>query len=261
MANKMKITGYKIITWKQKVKVSPKPGADANAKPETKTVNHTRVNRDDKKEYTVQVNPGSYKLSYKSKYAKNQAPGKIGNFLKFNKSKPEVLDVEFIFDKTGSIPDTFTEKSDIDIRKMEQEDGIIPELEAFKKVVYDYDGKQHKPRYLLLTWGNLRFKGVLTEMTVEFKLFLPDGTPIRANVKAKFEGSIEDDLENAKMDNQSADVSHVVQVKAGDKLPLLSYQVYDDPGYYLQVARANGLVNFRSLQTGRRLRFPPVKTE
>ena len=36
-------------------------------------------------------------------------------------------------------------------------------------------------------------------------------------------------------------------------------RLYDDPTYYLQVARANGLTNFRRLRTGSDLVFPPVR--
>jgi nucleoid-associated protein YgaU len=47
-------------------------------------------------------------------------------------------------------------------------------------------------------------------------------------------------------------------VRAGDTLPLLCYQVYEDPSYYLQVAKANNLSNFRKLEQGTELFFPPI---
>jgi nucleoid-associated protein YgaU len=48
-------------------------------------------------------------------------------------------------------------------------------------------------------------------------------------------------------------------VKAGDSLPALCYQIYGDPGYYLEVARFNRLDDFRRLQPGTRVVFPPVR--
>jgi nucleoid-associated protein YgaU len=49
-----------------------------------------------------------------------------------------------------------------------------------------------------------------------------------------------------------------VEVKAGDTLPMLCYQIYKDSSYYLAVARLNQLQNFRQLQPGQLLRFPPL---
>ena len=47
-------------------------------------------------------------------------------------------------------------------------------------------------------------------------------------------------------------------VKAGDELPLITYDIYGDPHYYLEVARANKLTDFRNLRAGTTLHFPPV---
>ncbi len=56
----------------------------------------------------------------------------------------------------------------------------------------------------------------------------------------------------------SPDLTHLVTVRAGDTLPLLCERIYREPGYYLDVARINGLSAFRQLQPGSRLRFPPL---
>jgi nucleoid-associated protein YgaU len=48
-------------------------------------------------------------------------------------------------------------------------------------------------------------------------------------------------------------------VRDGDTLPLLCERIYGDPGYYIDVARFNGLVHFRCLEPGTRLHFPPLE--
>jgi len=48
-------------------------------------------------------------------------------------------------------------------------------------------------------------------------------------------------------------------VKAGDTLPLLCHRVYKDSTYYLDIARINGITNFRNIRPGMRLKFPPLK--
>jgi nucleoid-associated protein YgaU len=95
-------------------------------------------------------------------------------------------------------------------------------------------------------------------MNINFKLFRPDGTPIRASVKAKFTSTVENELRVRKQADKSPDITHVKIVRAGDTLPLLCYQVYEDPSYYIQVAKANNLSNFRKLEQGTQLFFPPI---
>jgi len=41
-------------------------------------------------------------------------------------------------------------------------------------------------------------------------------------------------------------------------LPLMCQTIYDSPAYYLQVARFNNLVDFRNLEPGTEIIFPPV---
>ena len=47
-------------------------------------------------------------------------------------------------------------------------------------------------------------------------------------------------------------------VRSGDTLPLLTKQVYGSADRYLEVARVNGLDDFRRLTPGQELRFPPL---
>jgi nucleoid-associated protein YgaU len=59
----------------------------------------------------------------------------------------------------------------------------------------------------------------------------------------------------------SPDLTHSVQVKDGDLLPLLTSQIYKDQNYYLQVAKVNKLKNFRKLKAGTTLVFPPISNK
>jgi nucleoid-associated protein YgaU len=201
-------------------------------------------------EFSTLLNPEKYTFHYKIEQDETQASGTSSPAPKFNKIKPEELEIEFVFDRTGVI-DT----------KKATEDGIIDDIEKFKKVILHYEGSEHKPNYLVISWGSLLFKGALTEMDIEFKLFKPDGTPIRAIAKAKFKGFVEDDLRAAKENNKSPDLTHFRIVKAGDTLPLMTFAIYGDSKYYLEVAKANNLINFRKLDAGQRIFFPPLQKQ
>jgi nucleoid-associated protein YgaU len=96
-------------------------------------------------------------------------------------------------------------------------------------------------------------------MSINYKLFNPDGVPVRAVIKATFLEFMRNEWMVKKQNDQSPDVTHVRTVKEGDTLPLLAYEVYGDPKYYLSVAKANQLFDFRELVPGQELRFPPIE--
>ena len=85
------------------------------------------------------------------------------------------------------------------------------------------------------------------------------GRPIRATINATFKGD-EPRLLQAAFDKLfSSDLTHVRIVKAGETLPLISKDVYGETSYYLEIARINGLKNFRNLEAGTELILPPIE--
>lgn len=193
------------------------------------------------------INPETYTLEYKVKTAEGQGQGTSGAQAKFEYTMPEELTFEFLFDNTGIIDGK------------PKKDGVFDAVNDFRRVLIEYQGTSHEPYHLKLVWGNLIFKGRAIELSITYKLFNPDGQPIRAVAKAKFKGSIEEKKRAAKEDKTSPDLTHHYRVKAGDNLPLLCYRIYGDPQYYLKVAEANGLSNFRILDPGTNLMFPPIE--
>jgi len=202
----------------------------------------------DNGEFTTLLNPEKYKFQYRIEQNEDQASGTSAAPIRFNKILPQTLELDFLFDRTGVIAGYEA-----------SENGVIDDIDHFKKVVYDYNGEKHKPNYLMITWGSLLFKGYLKEMDIEYKLFRPDGTPIRALASAKINEFVEEELRTAQENNQSPDMTHYRIVKEGDTLPLMAYQIYGDSRYYLQVAHANKLTNFRKLETGMEIFFPPIE--
>jgi hypothetical protein len=193
------------------------------------------------------INPEAYTLSYKLKFSNSgQGHGTSGKQLKYEYTEPADMTFEFLFDNTGII--------DNDPR-----DSIAEDLKKFREVLIDYKGDSHEPRHFKLVWGeNSIFKGRVTAVDITHKLFNSNGTPIRAVAKVTFKSSIEEEKRAAKEDKQSPDLTHVRRVKLGDTLPQLCFTIYGDPRYYLQVAAANGLGNFRRLTPGVELQFPPI---
>lgn len=203
-------------------------------------------------EFTVMINPEKYDHSYEICYNDVQAQGSNGGSPDFNRILSETIRLELVFDGTGVVPSPLPGVLPF------TQDGIAPKIEAFKNLVFAYQGGIHSPNYLKLEWGTLSFQGRLEALDITYTLFKPDGTPLRARAGATFVQYQSPKELALKAKKTSPDLSHVLTVKAGDTLPLMCHAVYGSSAYYLQVARANGLTGFRDLAVGTSLLFPPL---
>jgi len=226
--------------------------------------------------YTAQINPDGYSLGYSVEFDEAQAGGTSGKSARMNVKKPDNLTLNFIFDSTGVIPppiaaqnvireagiDTnipFFNETQAVARKLDKEIGVEADLLLFREFLIGMDSEKHSVRHLILHWGTLLFKCVLTTLEVQYTLFNPNGVPIRATATATFKGSIPDLLREAKEKFNSPDLTHVRTVKASDTIFNLCEEIYGDPALYIHVAEANGLTQFRNLQPGITIFFPPIE--
>jgi hypothetical protein len=197
--------------------------------------------------FEAQLNPENYTQKYQVKYVEEQVPGTSGKQLKFDKIEPQTMEFEYIIDHTGALENTES-----------TERGVEANVDEFKALALGYDGNIHRTRYLKLVWGTLLFKCCIEKLDVTYKLFKPDGTPIRALIKAVFKEFKEDERRVAEENASSPDLTHVRMVNEGDTIHLLTHKIYGDPKYYMEIARINGLTNFRRLDAGQKLFFPPI---
>ena len=194
--------------------------------------------------FVAMMNPETYAIDKKMEFNLKQGHGTSGHQPKFELKLPEEMSFEFLFDNTGIIdgqPST----------------NLTQKIDDFSELLMGYDGSTHEPKFFKLVWGTLLFKGRCTALNIAYKLFNPDGAPIRAICKVTFKEMKEEKLRVAQEDNHSPDLTHYRIVKKGDTLPMMCFLVYGDARYYLQVARANKLINFRKLNIGDELFFPP----
>ena len=64
-------------------------------------------------------------------------------------------------------------------------------------------------------------------------------------------------LKLAEERKSSPDLTHYRKMEQGERLDLLTFNIYNDPKYLLQVAKANSLSSIRNVQAGKELYFPP----
>lgn len=200
-----------------------------------------------KKPFEVMLNPDRYTNNFTITYNKEEPLGKSAGESKFSGYKPEIIGFDLVMDGTGVVN---AGKKSPDVKT---------QVKQLKDIVYKYDDEGHEPHPVRLLWGSLIFFGRLETLQVEYTLFKPSGEPLRAKVTLAFVGFISKEEEALRANRKSADLTHIVEVKAGDTLPLLCHRIYKDCAYYTEVAKVNNLVNFRDLVPGMRLHFPPLR--
>jgi len=222
---------------KKKLKLSPCTVDDSG-----------NVTVDDGASFEVMLNPSSYSHSYSIGYNKKDAIGQLGSDTKFSGVQPEKVSFDILIDGTGvvDVPDAAT--SD-----------VKDQVKDLADIIYKYDGSNHEPNHVRILWGSLIFFGRLESMSVEYTLFKPGGEPLRAKIKLSFSGFMSKEEEALRANRSSPDLSHLIEFKAGDTLPLLCYRIYKDCSYYLEVARVNNITNFRDIKPGSKLHFPPLR--
>lgn len=199
----------------------------------------------------VIINPASYTHEHKVSYNEDVPIGAPGTPVMFKGISPETISFDIYFDATGAIEAPTT----MPVNKLP----IGAQITLFKKVCFTYNGDIHEPNYLILNWGSLVFKCKLTSLKIEYTLFQKNGIPLRAKASCSFIKAIDADSLAKKANNKSPDLTHLIEIKQGDTLPLICHKVYGDPSYYIEVAKYNNIVNFRNLVPGTKLYLPPIK--
>ena len=194
---------------------------------------------------SLQINPAEYSWSHSALTDHQYDPSKENNkeSRPFGQLNPQTLSFDFWLDATGVTGNA------VDITET---------LKKFKQLTCDHNGSSHGINYLIVAWGKLSFRCQLTDLKISYKLFNSKGIPLRANCNATFTEFVDAETLKARQNNQSPDLTHIYTVEAGDTLPNICYHTYGSPKYYLKVAEANNLSNFRKLKAGQKIILPPL---
>jgi hypothetical protein len=192
--------------------------------------------------FEAYVNPTEITATYEAEFESQNGAGTAGSRMEFKRMKPGDLSLAFFIDGTGA----------------NGRNVVVQEQIAKFQEVCGYSGQIHRPHHLEVAYGKVPPRRcVLKSASIAYKLFHPDGVPLRAVISAAFTESTDDATRVVRQGDQSADLTHLRLVKAGDTLPGLCELIYREPRMCIEVARVNGLDNFRRLEPGTRLRFPP----
>lgn len=247
-------------------------------------LNKMRIEVFDRKEFPepprktifVQLNPEKYNIKGSVEYYNEQPNNASNNDQQFRNVMGDDVVFDFVFDSTGIIPagkivdgkaeslpddrpdriaNSFNPQKIIDQARK----SVEPDVTEFKNLLMGYNGETHQPPYLRLLWGDYKLDCRLKEIDIEYNLFRKNGSPIRAKVKCTFVETMSHKVRVLVEEQSSPDLTHLRTMGMDEKLPLLTYDIYEDDQYYIDVAKANRLLSFRKLKTGQKIIFPPVK--
>lgn len=197
--------------------------------------------------FIAMFNPESFSISENINWTPEAGgAGSEGNDPSFDSIKPRQFTMEFTLDGTG------VNTNGVKIP-------VTAQVALFRAATTNIMGLIHRPPYLMVQYGTFISMCVMVSSNVTYSMFDMFGLPIRAKISATFRERKLGTLTNILNMLSSPDLTHKVMVKDYDLLPLLTYQTYKNQDYYLQVAKFNKIKNFRKLQPGMVLKFPPVK--
>lgn len=195
--------------------------------------------------FEAMINPEGYTITSKIKYSSTKIPGQPGQSQRFQAREPDEIKIKpFILDGTGAIDGSANTVSD--------------QILLLQSIVEDFDGEEHECKIVMLSWGTFCYVTRLNSLEIEYKMFDPQGVPLRASITMSFTTYQTFDEILADAGLSSPDLTHVVEVKAGDSLPLLCNRIYKSIDHVEAVARFNGLTSIRDVTPGIQLHFPPL---
>lgn len=138
----------------------------------------------------------------------------------------------------------------------------INDIEA----LLDYIKDTHYTPIVVFNWGQFSstaripssYKFLVTKVTVDYTLFLPDGTPVRAKVDMSLEQLKTQRQEAKEAPKASPDHAKLYTVKRGDTLQGIAMAEYDDPREWRRIAKTNNLNDPMMLRPGMKLLVPPI---
>jgi nucleoid-associated protein YgaU len=206
--------------------------------------------------FEAMFNPETYSQKYAITYGKHQGLTSSGREVDYSRSEPRKLKFTLILDGTGV--------QDIGLRRLRKKPTVSQWVKEFLDLTFRMNGDIHEPNFLRVEWGGSeRDQQILDcrllEANVTYTSFNRDGSPLRAKLDITLISDDETKTRMAKENKSSPDLTHSRMVKSGDTLPLLTKEIYGSAHYYLRVAQANNLDDFRNLTPGQVIIFPPLE--
>lgn len=206
----------------------------------------------------VQFNPSEYSISrgarYSEKHGKMQEPHP--DDLQSRGSSLASLRVRLILDTATEYPD-YVVKSELKkyIDTDKELSKICKDLSMLTKIY----PKTHTQSEVTFSWGNMGFQGYITSMNINYKMFNRNGDPVRVELDLSIMGEDKSILQTlSAKPKESPDRTKYRTLHQKDELWMLAEDEYQDPSYWKEIARENGILNPRKMDHTKQLKVPSL---
>lgn len=184
-------------------------------------------------------NPKEYAISKSVPWNPQATAGLDAPEMQFTTGQGESLDLELFFD---------TYEAGSNVRAMTKA------LHQFAMI----DETLHRPPMVLVSWGDLKFQGVVESINHRFTMFLESGIPVRATCKLTLREARSAQMQEEARAKESPDHAKLHAVRRGETLQSIANQVYEDSTEWRRIADANGIDDPFALEPGTKLIVPPI---
>jgi hypothetical protein len=211
-------------------------------------------------EIAVQYNPTSLSFEKSVQTAEIAIPGLDSPIKQFIRGGTETASVELFFDTTesgtgaGAVSVTTLTDPFYGLVKIDPKTHAAP-------VCSFLWGEKFPGDRLPERYGNQRrteFSCVITSVKQDFKLFSPEGTPLRAVLTLKLEEYVPIHRQIQRLNLQSADHTRSHVLTEGESLALVAWQYLHDARQWRHVAAGNGIDDPRRVTAGLAMTIGPL---
>lgn len=220
--------------------------------------------------FRAMYNPQSFSISHRNVFENLKGINTSGRQAKYSHSESDSLALDLVIDGTGVadfgaahavglmgatvgslLPESVTPTP-----------SVSAQIDDFLEKCFYMDGNIHEPKFLRIIWGTgelKKFDCRLKSVKINYSMFDRSGAALRATLNTEFVADMDPVKRAALVHKNSPDLSHVRTVRDGDTLPAMCDDIYGSASHYLFVAHHNDLDDFRNLQYGIEIRFPPLQ--
>ncbi len=195
-----------------------------------------------------QFNPTEFDVSNSAKYAEKTIPGGRGTISQFVAGESPTLTVSLMFDTYE--PPTVSKQVEGGTNVTNETKNVV----ALTHVV----GSLHRPPIVTFQWGELKFRGIVTDVKQKFTMFLPSGIPVRATLDVTFKATSDSDSLSRESPLESPDRTKYRVFKEGEYLWNYADEEYGSPGMWREIAKANGIMDPLDVRPGQILKLPAL---
>ena len=204
-----------------------------------------RLQYDDDNAVTAHFNPETISLSKNNQWIPRPSIGESVPKTTYSGGDAGSMTLELLFDTTKK-----GTKVTEEYRKL---------LEAALAQPTQNKDKKGEPKQVVVQWGKfLSYVAVIDSISQTFTFFLPDGTPLRANVTVTLREVIDKTKMKAQNPTSRSEVRQTWVVEKGQRLEWIAYQAYGNTAAWRHIAEANDIINPTLLRPGQILKITPL---